>query len=113
MLQVDRHQVLLLATIEAMLALHTIDQLQVQVITEVAPAHRVEVARVHQTTTLLAEVALADQPSALLAVAVSGHQATALLAEVQEEALVVPLEVAPRGGADQEGGINSPFFLVI
>jgi hypothetical protein len=27
--------------------------------------------------------------------------------------LVVPLEVAPRGGADQEGGINSPFFLVI
>ena len=87
MLQVDRHQVLLLATIEAMLALHTIDQLQVQVITEVAPAHRVEVARVHQTTTLLAEV--------------------------QEEALVVPLEVAPRGGADQEWGINSPFFLVI
>ena len=60
MLQVG-HQVLLQATIEAMLVLRTIDQLQAQVITEVALAHRVEVAQAHQTTTLLAEVVQAPQ----------------------------------------------------
>ncbi len=80
-----------------MLVLRTIDQLQVQVITEVALARRVEVAQAHQTITLLAEV--------------QAHRTSVLLAEVQEEASVVPLEVAPQEDPDQEGEINSPFFL--
>jgi hypothetical protein len=93
-----------------MLVLRTIDQLQVQVTTEAALAHRVEVARVHQTIVARAEVALARQTSALLA-EVQARQTSVLLAEVQEEASVVPLEVAPQEDPDQEGEINSPFFL--
>lgn len=98
-------------TIEVMLAHHIIDRLQAQVIIEVAQVLLAEVARVHQTIVARAEVTLARQTSALLAEVAQVPQVSALRVEVLEEVSVVPQEVVPQEDPDQEGEINSPFFL--